>query len=383
MSMRLFARIARHPLRTGRDAREDRLTEILAAVLDHPGCASVAPALAAAWLTEGAGLDPAGELSHLGPFADALSSSSDWTCEIRTQTRINVEQRSRRPDLELYFTRPGQLGMALCIEVKHGTAPHTNQLWDYLEDLENNSSLRHRAVLLVAPRASYPFPDSSQIPPRVAQLTWERTASVLRSLQPKASPGDFLITELCAYLKEEGLMDPDRVTPEHLVALNHHAEALEAFRLVCDAADAFVQQNWTRPDAGHADHYGEDERWWGYPPTKPDSEMLRAWDFSWSVYMRSQIFLDGRKGVPRLAAGLGAEFGAMQTLDASVTSRLREADFVLYGKRNLRNNSRDRIWRVAYPDEVLAGGTLEDQGQAMGRWIVNAFEDVQQAMGFE
>jgi hypothetical protein len=33
-------------------------------------------------------------------------------------------------------------------------------------------------------------------------------------------------------------------------------------------------------------------------------------------------------------------------------------------------------WRRAYPDELLVGATLEEQGKSLARWVVDAFEQL-------
>jgi hypothetical protein len=72
----------------------------------------------------------------------------------------------------------------------------------------------------------------------------------------------FLVGEFLDYLREENLMDPDRVSPEHLVAFAHHTEAFEALGLVCDEAAVFVGANWNQLQ--ETDSKGG-ETWWVYP----------------------------------------------------------------------------------------------------------------------
>ena len=39
----------------------------------------------------------------------------------------------------------------------------------------------------------------------------------------------------------------------------------------------------------------------------------------------------------------------------------------------LRDNKYDRIWRCAYPEDVLHGNSLEEQAAALGRWVIDSF----------
>lgn len=374
MSRGLFGRIARHPLRAGRDEREDRLTEVVAAVLGHPACADLGQFLVAGWLDVTLPPDDWAASHSVGEIREAFRRD-DWVCEIRTQISVTVEQQQRRPDLELRFTRPESQPVLVYVEVKHGTDPHTHQLEAYVADQANRSAAL-ALVFLVAPRASYPFaPD--QIPMSVPQLTWEATSALLRLYRPSSPVSRLLVDELLIYLREEGLVDPERVTPEHLVAVAYHAEAVAALERVYELADLAVAGGWAAPPPGHSGRYGT-ETWWTYPPRPPDVPHLGRWELAWHVFREStQLFPDGRRGVPRIAAGAAADWGTLHTISSSTKDRLASEGFQLFEKGDLRGNTRERIWRLAYPEEVLAGASLDAQGRALGQWVAKAFSDVQ------
>ena len=45
-------------------------------------------------------------------------------------------------------------------------------------------------------------------------------------------------------------MDPERITPEHLVALAHHYDADQAISLVCQIASDRVRESWLHSPHG-------------------------------------------------------------------------------------------------------------------------------------
>ena len=56
--------------------------------------------------------------------------------------------------------------------------------------------------------------------------------------------------------------------------------------------------------------------------------------------------------------------------------RLTGAGFKLLRKSDLLSNPWDRVWKRAYPDELVAGASLRQQGDAVGRWVVESFEQL-------
>jgi hypothetical protein len=230
-----------------------------------------------------------------------------------------------------------------------------------------------RVVFLLAPRSAYPFAES-EIPDTVPQLRWQDTAAMLRTYQPRTEIAAFLVNELQSYLKEEGLMDPDRVTPEHLVAFAHHKEAFAALELVCEQADANVAEAWAHPDADSTG-YKAGETWWVYPASSHEPSVGAGWSFAWHLFEDStRIFRDGRAGAPRFAAGVSATRGKLSTLTDAAGDELRNAEFELFSKGDLKYGDWDYVWRLAYPEDVLAGPSLQAQGRSLGRWIVESFE---------
>jgi hypothetical protein len=273
-----------------RNAREDRLTGICAAVFDSPQCAGLAHAVALGWLeraTEQTGLP---NPDTVRTIRDLLADPKlSWSCRTRTQLRLDTDNGARRPDLELRFSGKGPEGdtklVVLWIEVKHGTPPHTQQLKAYAD---GQVELQHAAVLLLAPREQIPTFDPGEIPDEVPRLTWEETAELVKRYQPSNAVGGFLVDELCMYLREEGLMDPDQLTPVHLVALANHHEAVRALEHLCHIADEDVSSRWNAQDSHDwwPKHGNPSVSWWTYPTHSLENKIplnSGAWYCEWQL----------------------------------------------------------------------------------------------------
>ncbi len=147
-----FGRIARHPVGVDRNAREDRLTEVVAAVLDSPYCTGLARYVALRWLDEaGTHHHAVAERDRFSRLHGRLASERpSLDCKIKTQRSIRTaDGQLRRPDLNLVFTDANAQRVDLLIEVKHGTDPHTDQLRAYVD---HQAGADDAAVLLLAPR---------------------------------------------------------------------------------------------------------------------------------------------------------------------------------------------------------------------------------------
>ena len=149
MEAGFLARIARHPLRMGRDGSRRPPAEIFAAVIAHPQCDEAARFIVCGWLERA--LEANGSARpRLEGLLSALRRADPCRLEVRTQFHTTAGGRRRRPDLQLVFRTP--VGdVTIWVEVKHGTAPHSGQLADYLR-AQDERGMRRGAVVLVAPR---------------------------------------------------------------------------------------------------------------------------------------------------------------------------------------------------------------------------------------
>jgi hypothetical protein len=386
LSRGFLGRIARHPTSGARDAREDRLTEVCAAVFASPHCSGLARFVAVEWLQAAVTDERLANRALLAALRDQLAEDgADWSCNVRTQLSVALPDGARRPDLELRFRNVSEASapdVVIWVEVKHGTAPHTRQLHAYLD--AQRDSLSRGAVLLVAPRTSYPF-TPAEIPAEVPQLTWQQTARIIGNYPTPDPVGQFLIDELRNYLAEEELMDPEQLTPVHLVALANYQEAREALDLVCDAAAAWIDKSWNEQTRGQWPQTGTArERWWSYANHARDTPPIAVderWGWSWEViYDSAWIFPDRRVGVPCIGAGMTADRGSIATLEQRSQDRLLDAEFELRDKTRTRSTENEYVWRIVYPEDVLAGATIDAQGKMLADWVIAAFSDLRTAL---
>src|SRR4051812_23353745 len=98
----LLGRIARHGVSGLRDPREDRLTEICAALFAAPQCEGMALHVARGWLVA-ATEDVPGFAARTEALLDPERA---WSCKVETQVRFDSEDGPRCPDLALWFTSP-------------------------------------------------------------------------------------------------------------------------------------------------------------------------------------------------------------------------------------------------------------------------------------
>jgi hypothetical protein len=237
-----FERVSRYARPLLVEPRENRTTEVFASVLERVD--GLALALARDWLkTDPRRPHAEGEKAR----AHACDALRDDELVLRRPVRTQRFTRSTWfVDLELRFRRP-RAGPAedivIWVEVKHGATPHEGQLQNYLDDIAKLPA-RASAVVLLAPRQSYPFLQDT--PTAVAQCTWQATAMQLGRSRWRRAGGEqrFLVRELADYLGEEGLMDLEVITPIHLVALAEHERAERAVALACEIASAYIRDKW-------------------------------------------------------------------------------------------------------------------------------------------
>jgi hypothetical protein len=300
--------------------------------------------------------------------------------EISTQ----VPAKGKHVDLELRFgpesTRSPN-DVLIWLEAKAGSQPRADQLANYRDRLRER--IAHGAVILLAPRSELPYGEEL-VPRDVPQRSWQAATPRLRGLRAIANdPVRFLVNELDAYMTDKNLTLPEAIGPEHLVALAYWNQAEEALVAICEETSRFVKQTtWGQPDQVALDRkrpfYG-----WGYweawtrSGQRGSGEWLR---FDWAVINDpSHPEVDGRSlaFVSGLAANDSEQLTA--TPDALERCRRLEAGVELTGetirfKRFVDPDGSARLARVAFPEEVLHGRTLEDQARSLGDWIVAGFD---------
>lgn len=369
-----------------RDAREDRLTEIWAAVFDSDHCAGFARHVVVDWLSRAA-RDPSvadDGRRRFGELAEILQQDGDWRCHVETQVPATLEEERRRPNLELTFTGPSSV--SIWVEVKNGTAPHDGQLGAYCR-IQRHQGLSHAAVVLVAPRGDLALFDPDELPSEVPRRTWEETARCIRTF---ARDGDsavrrFLLDELWTYMQEEQLTDPERLTAAHVAALEGYPDARRALERLCDVAAERLGQMWgggvgvggrgTYPQRGDPRQY-----WWPHQPDDAGPLAAPLWWWDWKLLMDGTDILRDGEHRPAVFVGATGRTGAIGSLDDGVRQSLQNAGFDLLGP-GVANGSQDYVVKHEYLGGQLVGeGPLGEQAETLARWLDGWFRKLQDAV---
>jgi hypothetical protein len=336
--------------------------------------------VATGWLDAAQSNPPAEGGGVAAQLHDELGTDPEaWQCEARTQVRTKAGGAARRPDLELWFTplanEESTAQLVICVEVKHGTGPHTEQLLAYQQSLEDRGATES-IVLLVAPREAYSEFDEQQIPDTVPRLTWQLTASRIRRWPHDDPVTSFLVDELCAYLREEGLMDLEALSPLHMVVISEMEPTEQAVKTVCELASDYLSRHWGAPESraeGRQPRFGLG--YWEVHRAAPHGEPAQSWDpalWSWDLMRSDAGVQESRGGVPVFMSGLTVDKGTPLATGEHGERWLKGLNAAFeYPQDKFRRVSdiRERIVRVAYPEEILIGRSLQAQADALGAWI--------------
>jgi hypothetical protein len=395
MERSLFRRIARYGVSASANPRENRLTEVLAAVLANEHADGLAEHIALGWLADaqdgfpvdtGQALSAAAKDHVRALHAQLADGRAQWRVDVATQFSFDAEAAGRRrPDLVMSFSRDGHGTIHLWVEVKHGTGPHDHQLQAYANELRRRG-MRDATVVLVAPRSGYVGFTFDEMPDDVPRLTWEDTGRLVESFESPGPVGDFLKTELVAYLTEEGLMDPKNLTADHLAALANYHTGRQALDRVCELASQKVGHLWDF--AGHPGHYPSGhpaEYWWNYRPVARDGTTIMAPQGAtptWQLLTDgAYLFADADVGVPLLTVGLSGPHGWIAKLDADRCADAEAADFGVYRARETKSGHNEYVVVKKDLDEIFTGGALSDQAELLARWIDTQFRALAVALG--
>lgn len=365
----LFTRATKY-LAGASDPGENRLTEVTAAVLERvPG---LARHLAIAWLHP----------SHaaLGETFRGVTASDQRALEtlpeyapVRVRTQLGVG--GRFVDLELRFFDPddgARLAAVVWVEIKHGITAHGGQLRAYSATRPQEPG----GVVVVAPRATLPMPAEEQ-EGDVPERSWQATARRARTFEAAEAHQQWLLDEWLTYLKEEALMELDALGPEHLTALAYKQEAEAALVSICEEAAREIRQSHDEPGDEYRSRGGKPGYGLGYWSTID----LRAKDGgAWGARFLDWNCTVAHAAVPEVAtgriyfnAGLSSPKGAPP--DGAWRTRVEEAMGVVAVSSHFQQwtGAYERCHRVALPQDVLTGTSLEAQGQSLGRWVSDAF----------
>lgn len=351
------------------DPGENRLTEVTAAVFERvPG---LARHLAIAWLHPShAAL---GETFRSNTAADRQAIAAlPWDTPVRVRTQLGV--RGRFVDLELRFLDPdngSRLAAVVWVEVKHGITAHDQQLLAYSETRPKEPG----GVVVLAPRWTLPVPAEQQVGD-VPERSWQATARRAQTFEAGKAHEQWLLDEWLTYLKEEALMELDALGPEHLTALAYKHEAEAALVSVCDEAARVIRTLYGEPDDEERP-YGKPAYGLGYWSTiDPQSTDEGAWGgryLDWNCTVAHAALPGIPAGRVYFNVGLSSPKGLPP--EAEWRTKVNEAleDTAELSRFQQWTDDYERYHRVALPQDVLRGTSLEEQGSSLGRWISETF----------
>jgi hypothetical protein len=392
----LFSRATRYIRSPSLDPHENRLTEVTAAVLERvdglakssllallgSACEDAERSLSGASGSEAAAWEAEGNRRR-----SVLQAIQDLELpRVRVRTQVTTP-KGRFVDLEVWLRpeRPADdaRDVAVWLEIKEGSDIHGNQLDVYLEDIAGHRAAE-RAVLLLAPRGQV---FSSPPPLAVASVAWQTLSAVVHeATNDRTRPVEqrWLLEQYGEYLREEGLMEPEALDAVQALALMEVNEAEAAAAGICETADAWISKTWgartnqamprgssTEPDYGLG-------YWANYDATRPGQAGVETWRgawFEWGLRNTEEldyVDADDLRGSNVFHAGVTfapkASPAQVEGNESWLNARLAEGFMATWF------GGYHRLVRLKYPDELLAWTTLDEQGEALGRWVVEAFE---------
>lgn len=365
-----FSLVSQYAGSSDMQPRENRLTNNFAGTLMHAD--GLALVLARSWLA-------------------SENSSEAWYEAGRRLDQPGLLLRGVRPqrpcgvgrhvDLELTFGVAGDSAAqdtVLWVEVKHGADPHEQQLDNYLDDLER-LGVHAGAVVLLAPRGSYPF--DPEPPAECPQRTWQQSASdIVGWLAGALDPvGRFLATELLDYLRKERLMDPTVITPFQLAAIAESDRAHEAVAFGCKLAAERIETGWAKAEPRYevrgAPHWGVG--YWEVHPASPSGQPEDWGDlwFDWSLRSSDEgLVVDPRNAPVFVCSATGESPVAPGPEGAAWTASL-PSTLQFHSVRD----KYCRVLRFAYPEEVLVGRNIETQALRLADWVLETYRALRDA----
>lgn len=326
------------------DPRENRLTEVLAWTL------AVVPEFASDLVVAMGGRPP------------------ESPAFVRTQ-RSTVG--GRFVDLEISYGSLGAPELLIWIEIKHGASLHESQMESYETDMVFEPAAM-KLLGLLAPRDAMPAWDG---PSR----TWQEAAVLARRRREQLSPNDathLALDEFLRYLDEEGLMDPTALTAADAFELTARPAADRAITELTRLATAKVEKGWLPAISmagGAKPAFGAG--WWAaYPVSRTvPAETWGDTHFEWTV--RLDDFHPASRDA--IAFFAGATFttknNPLQAKNDSWLAARRAEGFERMQAWFWR------LWRVRYPEELLAESTIDAQAQVLADWILESFRILEES----
>jgi hypothetical protein len=350
----LFRRATKYP------ASENRLTEVFAAVLER--VPDLCFAILEFWDKE------------------LVSGLDRKKCRPRIDTQV-LTVGGGTVDLEIKLSSvaglpegPGDDGTGvtphevLCwVEAKKGKGAKLGllQLERYRANIESRGAQKSCVRLLV--------PRDFQGQGREDRDTWQELARFLarhRRQEGNLSEAHaWLVGEFLEYLKEEGLMDEERLTVQHAFVVSALPPVQSALSRVWEAVDERLAVRWGKPSKRPRTRIWSDT-WTDYPI--PNAQPASTWSESgveWGMCDDDFLESEARKSLVLYAGLVSAEDLLAEPGNQAWVANLKTMGFQLI-------SDGDQFLKHAYLEKFLEGPTLEEQAGLVADWILEAFQDV-------
>ncbi len=367
---------------------ENRLTQVFAELLTQVD--GLALRLAREWLDPD-NYDTARDERCAEETRDAfdrLSGENTTVSRISTQVPRYLTQ-PRWVDLEIDFECGGE-PQKVRVEVKHRSEPHDLQVKDYqLDDLGEPTV----PVVLLAPSGQLPFEDEIQAPKSAPQRSWQSAVEIIKDFEinqsdPAQDPvARWMKDEFIQFATEEGLMPPAAIDKEGADGIANLTSSTRALEELVGRARKVVGTEWGEEPEDNSSGKGVGA--WKHYPTVRYNDGSSTWPKK--IWFEFKV-ADGDK-VTKVADGDTVTTGEVVFI-AGLTWKSKDTSLDHRGDAERLRGLKDsddpfsefdedgfaRFMRVHSPKLLVnKGNTLEEQGEALGKWVVQAFEDLNNA----
>lgn len=166
----------------------------------------------------------------------------------------------------------------------------------------------------------------------------------------------------------------EKLSREQMNRLSQHPAAVEA---ICAAASAYVASKWNQPmgiakNAHDKPNYGV--TYWEEAYQNPRGEQGPTWDAVWFDWLLidDSTAPHSRGGVTCFMGGITGSEGT-DLLPGDAGAAWARPLIEQHGFMRFTEGEHERFTRVAYPEQVLEGDTVQEQGESLGAWAVAGF----------
>ncbi len=305
---------------------------------------------------------------------------------VRVVTQKTIgEDRSGRLDLELQFTA-ADVDQTVRVEIKHRASPDHEQLLRYVA-LDSQIP-----VVLIAPAYKLRELTAEDFPGGVPRRSWESTGKQIEQYMNERYPSSetrcetrcgWLLSEMTNFLGEEGLMPLEAIKSEDADRISNLPSSTRALEELVRIALDVVGTVWGDEPEGKISRkgFGTLKR---YPKERAADNPSR---WSEGMWFEFKVAEDRDITPPQPVTGEVVFIAGLSRLLSSTSpaeaesQRLRDLSACDDPFSYFEEGRCARWMRVYTPGSLVKneGETLEQQGQALGDWVVKAFEDLSKA----